>query len=70
MDRRDVVLLYLFRIFVEIPFSRKAKIIFTRIFAKAKFSLFRGPFSRKTKNDFHSYFREYFATIYFRQNPS
>jgi hypothetical protein len=58
---RDVVLLYLFyfrekrnfRIFVKNPFSRKAK-----------FSHFRGFFSRKTK----MIFVRIFAKIYFRPN--
>jgi hypothetical protein len=58
---RDVVLLYLFyfrekrnfRIFVKNPFSRKAK-----------FSRFRGLFSRKTK----MIFVRIFAKIYFRPN--
>jgi hypothetical protein len=60
---KDVVLFYLFyfrekrnfRIFVENPFSRKAK-----------FSHFRAPFSRKTKMVF---FR-ISAKIYFRPNST
>jgi hypothetical protein len=60
---RDVVLLYLFyfrekrnfRIFIKNPFLRKAK-----------FSRFRGLFSRKTKRIFVCIF----AKIYFRPNSS